>query len=329
MSDAHTVSSETGMSRMTAGLWIATAAAVLQLTAIGTDFYQIGQDSVRGAWLGIPHTTQLVLLSAVVSLVLVALTAGDRSPLRGRMVGAVIAGVGLIATAQLVYRMIVPPFGGCLTFNCAFTPNNPNVTLLTGIWIALVGNVGATLGGLVHAASSKAERTASRFWRADSQTGMTPWLGLAALSGAGMFLVGFTILDFYAVPTEEGGFTLWSAWIAIPHTSGLVLVAVLAIVGLAYAAARNRAPMNPQALGATVAVLGFLAASRTLYRIVVTPFYSGPAANAGFPTGTQIGASAWAALALGIVAIVAGIVHAVQNSPERAPAGQPAASHGG
>lgn len=301
-----------GLDRLTAGLWLAIAAAVLQLTAVASDWYQYG-DTVRDAWFGVPHTAQLTLLSGVVTLGLVALVAGDRSPMRGRGLGLAIAAVGLIAGAQLLYRIAVPPFGGCLTFNCAFTPRRDDIEILLGAWIALGGNAGAVLGGLWHAASPGADRIKSNFWVAERQAGMSPWLGIGAAAAAGMFLAGHTWLDFYAVPQEDGGFQNWSAWIAIPHSAAIVLVAALGIVGLAVAAARNRNPLDPRTTGAVVGILGLLATSRIVYRVIVTPFYSGPAANAGFQQGTQIQAPAYVALALGVVTIVAGLVHMSQQ----------------
>lgn len=298
-----------GLSVFSVGLWLALAAAVLALTAVGADFYRVGEN-VRDAWMGIPHTTQLVLLAGLTPVVLAGLAAAGRSPVRGRTLGAIIGLVGLIATVQLVYRMAVPPFGGCLTYNCAFAPKK-EVALLLGIWIALAGTVGVTLGGFFHAMSSAAKRTPANFWLAPRQTGMAPWLGLAALSAAAMFVIGYTWFDFYTVVQGEET-TEWSAWLAIPHTAGLVLLIVLAIVGLAVAAARGRAPMGAAAMGATIAVLAFVATARTLYRIIVPPFYSGPAEGV-FEQGAQINLPAYIALAFGALTIVSGIVYAARN----------------
>lgn len=299
-----------GMDRISAGLWIALGGAVLQFTALGSDFYKVGEN-VRDAWFGIPHTSDLILLSALTTVVLLALAAAGRSPVSGRTMGVLIGVAGLLATAQLGYRMAVPPFQGCLTFNCGFTPKT-EVTLLMGIWIGLAGNIAATLGGFIHSASGAAKRTRPDFWVAERQTGMTPWLGVSALSAALMFVVGFTFMPFYSVPTE-GGSKAWTAWLAIPHTSSLVLLMAAGVVLLVVAAARGRAPMSPRAVGMTIAVLGFVAGVRALYRILVSPFYSGPAANAGFQQGAEVRTVGFIALGFAVITIVAGIVHAMQN----------------
>lgn len=298
----------TGTNAMSVGLWIALAAAVVQFTAVGSDFYQLG-DTVRDAWFGVPHAVQLVLISALTTVVLAGLAAAGRSPFRGRTVGIIIAVVGLIATAHLAYRMAVPPFQGCLTFNCGFEPN-VDATLLPGIWMALVGNVGALVGGILHAGSGAAKETNANFWVSVRQTGMTPWLGIAALSVVIMFVVGHLILPFYTVtggPAES-----WTGWMSIPHTAGLVLLVALAIVGLVIAAARGRAPMGPTGLGATIAILAFVATARTAYRMAVAPFYSGPAEGV-FEAGAEINLAAWVALVFGIVTLVAGVVHAMSH----------------
>lgn len=299
-----------GTERVSAGLWIALAAATLQFTAIASDFYQVGEN-VRDAWFGIPHTADLILLSALATVVLSALTAGDRSPVSGRTVGVIIGLIGLLATLQLGYRMIVPPFKGCLTFNCGFTPK-ADVTLLTGIWIGLVGNIGATLGGFIHAGSSTAKLTRPNFWVSNRQTGMTPWLGMAGLSAAAMFIVGFTFAPFYSVPKEGGDLEAWTAWLSIPHTSSLILLLATIIVGLVIAAGRGKAPMGPTGLGGTIAVLGFMAGVRTLYRILVSPFFSGPAEGV-FAKGVQVHTVAYVALGFAGLAVVAGIAHAMKH----------------
>ncbi|MDX1619485.1 MAG: hypothetical protein R3320_00740 [Nitriliruptorales bacterium] len=298
-----------GVNALSIGLWIALTAGVLQFTALGSDFYQVGE-TVRDAWFGIPHASQLVLLSALTTFTLAGFAAGGRSPVSGRTAGVLIALVGLIAALHLGYRMAVPPFRGCLTFNCGFTPNAENVTLLAGIWIAMIGNVGAIVGGIMHSASSTAKRTPANFWVSRAQTGMTPWLGVAALSAAIMVVVGYLVLPFYTV--QGGPNQTWTGWMAIPHTAGLVLLMALIIIGLVIAAARDRAPMGPTALGATVAVLAFVATARTAYRIAVSPFYSGPAEGV-FETGAQINLAAWIGLVFGVVTIVAGIAHAASN----------------
>ncbi|MDX1658006.1 MAG: hypothetical protein R3343_04230 [Nitriliruptorales bacterium] len=311
-----------GMRAFSVGLWIALAAGVIQFTAIGADFYQVGE-TVRDAWFGIPHTTQLLLVSALVTFTLAGFAAGGRSPVSGRTAGIIIAAVALVATAQLAYRMAVPPFRGCLTFNCGFTPNADNVTLLSGIWIALIGNVGALIGGVLHAASSAAKETRANFWVSRSQTGMTPWLGIAGLSMAIMVVVGYLVMPFYTV--QGGPNQSWTGWMAIPHTAGLVALMALIIIGLVVAAARSRSPMSPSALGATIAILALVATVRTGYRIAVSPFYSGPAEGV-FEAGAQIELAAWLALAFGIVAVIAGIAHAVTNQDAPEPAHEPTPS---
>lgn len=312
-----------GMDRMSAGLWLAVLAAVLQLSAVGSDFYQVG-DTVRDAWFGVPHTADLILISGLVTLVLVALTAANRSPVGGRAVGLIVGVTALVATIQLGYRMAVPPFGGCLTYTCGATPKNTEITLLIGIFIGLVGCIAALVGGFVHAFSSRASATRPNFWVADEQTGSTPWLGLAALSSVGMFVVGYTVLDFYSVPQRDS-VSDWSAWLSIPHTSTIILLLAVGVALLVRAASRSRSPMGPQALGATIAVAGFVMTARTLYRVIVSPFFSGPAEGV-FDEGVVINAPAYAALALGVITIVAGLVHANSAREQSAAArtsGQP------
>lgn len=300
----------TGMDRISVGLWVAVLAAVLQLSSVASDFYEVG-DSVRDAWFGVPHTADLIAISGLTTLVLLAFVAAGRSPVRGRTAGWLIAGVGLVATLQVAYRMAVPPFGGCLTYTCGATPNNPDIGLLVGIWIALAGCVIAVIGGVLHALSSRARATEANFWVADEQPGVTPALGTAALGMAGAFLVGYTVLDFYTV--QQGDTTAgWSAWLSAPHTSTLVLLLAIASVILVVAASRRRAPMSPQALGATIAVLAFVAAVRTGYRMLVSPFFSGPAEGV-FEEGVVINLPAFVALALALIAMAAGIAHAARH----------------
>lgn len=297
-----------GTNAISLGLWIALAAAVVQFTSIGSDFYVVGEN-VRDAWFGIPHATQLVLLSALTTSVLAGLAAGGRSPVSGRTAGVIIAVVGLLAVAQIGYRMLVPPFQGCLTYNCGFEPK-VDATLLAGIWMALIGSIGAVVGGVMHTASRSAKETPANFWRSAEQTGMTPWLGLAGLSAAAMFLVGHLLLPFYSV--EGGPADEWSGWGAIPHTAALVLLMVAVIVGLVVAAGRGRSPMTAGAVGATIAVLALVATARHAYRMAVSPFYSGPAEGV-FGEGADILLAAWLGLAFGILTIIAGVVHAVQH----------------
>ncbi|MDP9023732.1 MAG: hypothetical protein M3N57_13750, partial [Actinomycetota bacterium] len=87
---------ERGMSRLSIGLWIALAGAVLQFTALGSDFYT-WDDNIKDAWFGVPHVSALLLASALTSVTLTGLSAANRQPVRGRWVGGLIAVVGLVA----------------------------------------------------------------------------------------------------------------------------------------------------------------------------------------------------------------------------------------
>lgn len=303
------------MRRITLWLWLALAGAVLQLIALGSDFYYVAADEEprKDAWFGIPHASDLILLSALVAIGLFAVTALGRNPLRSRGMGLVIGIVGLLATLQLGYRMIVPPFGGevptnsgiigsgCLYY-CAPSEATP-ADLLAGIWIAFIGCLAVTLGGLLHAFSRTARETPARPWVAQTQSGMTPWLGLAALGALGQFVFGYTFFTFYTT-ASDGGEVTWSGWLPTPHTSSIVLAITLVVIGLAWAASRGRSPLHPAALGGLVAVLGFVSASRIFYRIIEPPFGQGPA---------EIGVAAYLSLLSAVVIVVSGIVHAVAH----------------
>ncbi len=305
------------MPRITLGLWLALAGAVLQLIALGSDFY-VFEGERKDAWMGIPHTSDLILLSAIVAVGLCAVTALGRNPIRGRNVGLVIGVVGLLATLQLGYRMIVPPFEGYVPTNSTiigsgclyYCPPSEAVSaeLLPGIWIGLIGCLAVTLGGFLHAFSRTARETPARPWVAPVQTGMTPWLGLAALGAVGQFVFGYTFFTFYTT-LRDGTETAWSGWLPTPHTSSLVLAITSVVVGLVWAAARGRSPLNPAALGGLIAVLGFVSASRILYRIIEPPFSS--------PV-EEIGVAAYLALLSAILVLVSGIVHAITIQREAA-----------
>ncbi len=301
------------MQRITPWLWLVLAGSVLQLIALGSNFY-IFNDQVRDAWFGVPHASDLILLSAVVAIGSFALTALGRNPIRGRNVGLATGIVGLLATLQLGYRIIIPPFG-CLTYGC--TPAEAaDVTLLPGIWIGLAGCVVVTLGGLLHAFSRTARDTPAHPWIAEMQGGMTPWLGVAALGAVGQFIFGYTVFTFYAVTGFLGneGTQEWGGWLSTPHTSSLVLAISLIIVGLAWAAARERSPIGPAALGGLIAVLGFASASRIFYRIIQPPFTTAGGTSDAHAVGSvAIGPAAYLALASAVVIIVAGIVQAITN----------------
>ncbi|HEV2819145.1 MAG TPA: hypothetical protein VGW11_01425 [Solirubrobacteraceae bacterium] len=315
------------MQRISIWLWVALGGAVLQGISLGSDFYITGGER-KGAWQGIPHTSDLLFFSTIAVIVLLILAGVNRSPLRGRTVGLAVGIVGLLAALQLGYRMIVPPFG-CLTYGaCGFSGGGADVTLLTGIWVGLVGSVAVALGGFLHAFTGAARRTPARPPVAARQEGMTPWLGLAALSAVGMFVFGFTIFSFYTVTGFLGqqGTASWSGWLSIPHTSSLVLALGVAVLVLAVAAARNRAPLSPASLGALVGVLGFIAATRILFRMFESPF-----TNAGGGSTTvgsvTIQPAGYVSLAFAVLVVVAGIVQAVmyreETAERREPVGEP------
>ncbi len=299
------------MRGITLWLWVALAGAVLQIVALfGPDFY-FAEGERKDAWFGIPHASDLVLLSAIVAIGTVILMVLGRNPLRGRSMGLAVGVVGLLATLQLVYRMIVPPFGGavpsdvgiigagCLYY-CSPSEAAP-ADLLLGIWLAFLGCLAVTVGGFVYAYSRAAQQVPPRPWVAQAQSGMSPWLGLAALGAVGQFVFGYTFFTFYTT-ASDGGEVTWSGWLPTPHTSSLVLLISLLVLGLAWTAARGRSPLGPAALGIAVAVLGLVSTYRIFYRIVSSPFGSG---------GSEIGIAAYLSLAAAILIVVAGLVHAV------------------
>lgn len=299
------------MRRLTPWLWLALAGSVLQLVAlVGPDFY-FAQGERKDAWFGIPHASDLILLSALAAIVMFAVTALGRNPLRGRGVGLIVGVAGLLATLQVGYRMIVPPFdgnvpespgiigSGCLYY-CPPSEAAP-ADLLLGIWLAFFGCLAVTLGGFLHARSRTARETSARPWVASVQSGATPWLGLAALGALGQFVFGYTFFTFFTTMGDDGE-VAWSGWLPMPHASSLILAITLAVIGLMWAAARGRAPLNPMALGGLIAVLGLISASRIFYRIVEPPFSSGP---------VEIGLAAYLSLLSALVIVVSGIVHAV------------------
>jgi hypothetical protein len=309
------------MQRITLWLWLALAGSILQLIALFSNFYNV-EGQIRDAWFGIPHASDLILLSAIVAVGALVLTALGRNPIRGRNVGLAVGIVGLLATLQLGYRMVIPPFG-CLMYSCG-PSEAADVTLLLGIWIGLIGCVAVTAGGFVHAFSAKARDTEARSWASETQGGMSPWLGVAALAAVAQFVFGYTIFAFYTVRGFVGqeGPVSWGGWIATPHTSSFVLAITVVVVGLVMAASRNRAPLKPGFLGGLIAVLGFAVGSRILYRIVVPPF-----SNAGGSSDVAVGtvtihASAYLALISSAVVVVAGLVYLATNR-ERATAEAP------
>ncbi len=301
------------MQRISIWLWFAVGGAALQLSALGSNFYVInGKDggTTKDAWLGIPHASDLILASAVVTIVALTLSARGRSPVSGRTLGTAVAVVGGLATAQLAYRMAVPPFG-CLTYNCGATAKS-DVTLLAGIWIGLIGCALALIGGLGHALSAAASRTPATPDVSDRQTGMTPWLGLAGLGLVVSFVGPFTFLDAYRVEGFMGSSSsaTWGGWLSAPHTSSLVLAATIVGVTLVVAAARRRSLLSPSALGATLAVLGFVIASRELFRMLQPPFSSAGGQDTAVGTVTIL-AGFWIGFVAAVVACVAATIQAV------------------
>ena len=304
------------MHRISAFLWLAAGGAVLQVVALGTNFYETtGKKSqVKSAWFGIPHTSDLILAAAVVTILAIGFTATNRQPVRGRTLGLIVGAIGLLATAQLVYRMITPPFGGCLQYGCGTNPAQ-DVNLLVGIWIALAGCIAVTVGGFLHAFTRTAKETLARPPVSAEQRGMSPWLGLSAVGAVAMFVFPFTGFTFYTVSGFLGkeGSTTWGGWLSLPHTSSFVLAITLIVVGLGIAAGRSRSPLQPAALGATVAILSFAAASRIFYRILEDPFGTAGGAESATVGSVQVELAAYLGLAGAIVAVIGGIVHAVQH----------------
>ncbi|MGI8650264.1 MAG: hypothetical protein ACR2KW_07790 [Rubrobacter sp.] len=308
------------MQRMTLWLGLAVTGAALQLYAISSDFY-VFEGETRDAWFGIPHASDLLVLSALVAVVLAVLTIIGRNPLSGRGIGLFVGIIGSLATLQLGYRMIVPPFDG-------FVPPNSNIVgsgclfyclpsqavdaqLLPGIWIGFIGCLAVAVGGFVHAFSGKARNTQANPWIARSQTGMTPWLGLAALGAIGQFMFGYTFFTFYITPADTGGETYWSGWLPSPHTSSIVLGLTVAVVALVLYASRGKAPLNPMAFGGLIAFLGLVSAYRIFFRIIEPPF--GDGANIGF--------AAYLSLLSAVLIVVAGLVHIItQRATARASA---------
>jgi hypothetical protein len=305
------------MRSITLWLWVALVGCVLQFVAlVGFDFYEHESGKRENPFFGIPHTSDLIVLSAVVAVGLFAATALGRNPIRGRSVGLVLGVVGVLATLQLGYRMIVPPFSGSIeTYGWIFgggcyfycPPSEaPPTDLLAGIWLAFAGCLAVTVGGLLHAFSRTARETPAGLQPASSQSGVTLWLGLASLGAVGQWVLGYTFFTFYRTDGRFGE-QFWSGWLPTPHTSSLVSVVTLAVVGITWAAARGRSPLGPAALGWLVAALGFVSTGQILYRIVDHPF-----ARSNVST-VEIGTFAYLALLAAALIIVAGTVQAVTH----------------
>ncbi|MGI8414553.1 MAG: hypothetical protein ACR2LV_12240 [Solirubrobacteraceae bacterium] len=326
------------MKRISIGLWLALAGAILEFVALGSNFYVLGSGSsatTRDAWLGIPHASDLLLVSALITVIAVVIAARGNSPLRGRNFGWVVALFGALATAQLVYRMIVPPFG-CLTYSCGTTAKAAHVTLLTGIWIGVIGAGLTLVGGVLHAFSAAAGRLPARPPLAERQAGLTPWLGLSAIGMVVAFVAPFTGFEAYKVGAFFGAAktSYWSGWLSLPHTSSLVLACMIMVLLLVLAAARRRAPLPPAAMGAVVGVLAFVVASRELLRVFSSPFSTaGGASNVHTGVVTVLPAF-WVGLAAAVVAVLVAVVQAVlyydrvaapeRRRPAATPAGDPA-----
>ncbi len=302
------------MQRITPWLWLALAGAALLFVSLGSDFY-LYEGERQDAWNGVPQTSHLILLAALVAVGLFILTATGRNPVRGRNVGLLVGVAGLLATLQLGYRMLAPPFdfelrgtetlsltGSCLWY--CLPAEAANADLLAGIWIAFAGCLAVAAGGFLHAFSPTARQMEARPWIAPEQGGANPWLGLAALGAIGQVVFGYTFFTFYTTIGDDGGEIAWSGWLPTPHTSSLVLALSAVVVGLVVAAARGRSPLSPTAVGGLIAVLGFVSASRVLYRIVQPPFGTGP---------VEIGFAAYLSAIAGVLVLVAGIVYAVTS----------------
>ena len=289
-------------------LWIALAGAALQFASLFTDFY-VFEGARKTAWFGIAHTSELILLSALITIALVTLTAAGRSPVSGRKTGTFIGIAGSVAALQLAYRMLAPPFGSkpteqygifgnsCLYY-CLPSQALP-ADLLSGIWMALIGCVLVATGGWIQALWSGDKRPPIRTWRSPEQPGMNPWLGLAALGAIGQFVFGYTVFTFYTSQRDTGPVT-WSGWLPSPHTSAFVLEMTVLVVALVWSAARARAPLAPKYLGVAIAILGALSAARIGFRIFYSPFRD----------AVEIGPAAYLSLLSALLIIVAGCVQA-------------------
>ncbi len=326
------------MRRISLGLWLAVAGAVASFVSLGTDFYVVNPSSkspnIVDAWIGLPHASDLVFASALVTTVMVILVASNRAPARGSLVGGAVALVGAIGLGQLLYRIALPPFGGCLSYGDC-TSSKATVTILFGMWLAVAGCAAALVGGLLHVRSSAARETVPHWWATPDQAGSTPLLGLSGVAAVVMFASGFTLLPFYTNGFSSGPAKDWSAWIATPKTADLVLLLAAGVVFLVVSASRRRAPLSPGALGGAIVVAGLVCGVRILYRILDGPFISSshePGTTfAGSATSTaEVHVWAFIALAAAVVVVLCGIGQALnfrqETGADARVAGRPSAS---
>ncbi len=293
------------MRNLSLALWLAIVGAVLQITSLFTDFY-VFEGARKAAWWSIPQTSEMILLSALVTAGLVGLTAAGRSPFSGRTAARLIGIAGSLATLQLVYRMYAPPFGadvpehvGIFGTSCLYycLPSQAKAAdVLSGMWMALGGCIMVAAGGIAHALWFKDQHAVAQPWLALEQPGMTPWLGLAGLGAVGQFVFGYTFFTFYRTVRANGVPTSWSGWLPAPHTAWLVLMVTVVVIGLVWLAARERAPLNPKILAMAIAMLGVLSAGRIAYRMYQPPFRM----------DAEIGPAAYLSLASAVLIAVAG-----------------------
>lgn len=100
-------------------------------------------------------------------------------------------------------------------------------------------------------------------------------------------LFGYSgLFTFYTVEgfTSEGATDNCAGWIETPHTSVLVLLSTIFVLGLVWLASRERPPLLPGPLGGVIAIIGFVAFTRILYRILDSPWVTAGTAGAIRPT---------------------------------------------
>jgi len=131
---------------------LALGGAALQLVSATLNFYTLGREP-KSAWYGVPHAADLIVASAVVAIVAVALTAAARRPFSGRTLGLVTGGVGMLATLQVAYRMVAPPFG-CLVYGCGLTAGS-DAQVLAPMWLALAASLAVPGGAFARARSHR------------------------------------------------------------------------------------------------------------------------------------------------------------------------------